>query len=55
MPVVLLPANGSNIHALGLVEARISLVKTDKGFCVGCLPHDFSQGAIGHLLTSKNS
>jgi hypothetical protein len=46
IPVVLLPVNGSSIQAFGLVEAKISLVKTERGFWVGCLPHDFSQGEI---------
>ena len=31
MPVVELPAKGSNIQALGLVEANINRVKTCKG------------------------
>ncbi len=42
MPVVLEPVNGSKIHALNLVEARIMRVKTASGFCVGCLPQFFS-------------
>lgn len=45
-PVVLLPAKGSSTHAPGLVEARIALASTESGFWVGCLPQDFSQGAI---------
>ena len=32
IPVVELPVKGSNIQASGLVEAKISLVSTDKGF-----------------------
>lgn len=32
IPVVELPVKGSNIQALGWVEAKISLVSTDKGF-----------------------
>ena len=46
MPVVLLPANGSNIQELGFVDARIILVNRVKGFCVGCFPQDFSQRDI---------
>lgn len=41
IPVVELPEKGSKIHALGLVDARIILVKTDNGFWVGCLPQFF--------------
>tara|TARA_B110000208_G_C11694625_1_gene403629 strand:- start:70 stop:210 length:141 start_codon:yes stop_codon:yes gene_type:complete len=32
IPVALLPAKGSRIQELGLVEANIALVKTDRGF-----------------------
>lgn len=44
-PVVELPVKRSKTQAPGLVEAKISLVSNESGFCVGCLPQDFSQGA----------
>lgn len=46
MPVVLLPANGSSIHAPAFVDAIIMRESNPRGFCVGCFVHDFSQGAI---------
>ncbi len=46
MPVVVLPANGSRIHAPGLVEARMMRARRASGFCVGCLPCDFSHLAM---------
>lgn len=49
IPVVELPANGSNIQSFVSVFARIMRVNRGTGFCVGCLPHDFS-----HLLIDGN-
>lgn len=51
IPVVELPVNGSNIQAFSFVEAKIILAKSGSGFCVGCLPQDFSHS---HLLTETN-
>ena len=54
MPVVLLPVNGSRIHAPGEVEAWMARATTLRGFCVGCLPQDFSHGAMaGRVQTSR--
>lgn len=53
IPVVALPLKGSRIYAPGLVLARINLAKIPNGFCVGCLPHDFSQRPMaGNCHTS---
>lgn len=54
MPVVLLPVKGSRIHAPGTVEAWMARATTLRGFWVGCLPQDFSQGAMaGRVQTSR--
>ena len=53
MPVVLLPANGSRIHAPALVDAKMIRLSTPNGFWVGCFVHVFSQGAMaGRRQTS---
>lgn len=55
MPVVLLPVKGSSTHAPGRVEARMMRDKTASGFWQGCLPHDFSHGAMaGRRHTSPH-
>ena len=46
MPVVLLPANGSSIHAPAFVDARIMRLSNPSGFCVGCFVQVFSHGAM---------
>lgn len=46
IPVVELPQNGSRIQSPLSVQERMIRVKTERGFCVGCLPHDFSQRPI---------
>ena len=49
IPVVELPANGSNIHAFFSVEANIMRDNSCSGFWVGCFPHDFSHQAIAGI------
>lgn len=46
IPVVELPLNGSRIQSPLSVQDSMIRVKTERGFCVGCLPHDFSQRPI---------
>ena len=46
IPVVDEPAKGSSIHSFSSVLARMMRVRRANGFCVGCLPHDFSQRPI---------
>lgn len=52
IPVVELPVNGSSTVAPSFVDARIALVTSAIGFCVGCLPQVFSHGKTVKIISS---
>jgi len=51
IPVVLLPANGSKIQAFCFVDARIILVSTESGFCVGCAYSGSKEPGVRYKLS----